>query len=61
MTAKKAIEILEYIILYVEQPGDPSDEHDAIRLGIEGLKQFQKARPGGIISSWVLLPGETAE
>ena len=37
MTIERAIEILEDILRNVK-PGDPPDEHAAIKLGIEALK-----------------------
>jgi len=60
MTLEKAIEILEDILRCVK-PGDPPDEHDAIRLGIEALKRFQLYRKDIMPPGGDLLRGETKE
>ncbi|GAH34507.1 unnamed protein product [marine sediment metagenome] len=57
MTLEKAIEILTDILQYVK-PGDPPDEHDAIKLGIEALKRVKKYRPLYARKYPHLLPGE---
>jgi len=60
MKLEKAKEILTDILRYVK-PGDPPDEHDAIKLGIEALKwRDLMERDYG---SWCgpPLPGETEE
>ncbi|GAH72758.1 unnamed protein product [marine sediment metagenome] len=38
MTLEKAIEILTDILRFVKS-GDPPDEHDALKLGIEALQE----------------------
>jgi len=60
MTLKKAIEILQDILKFVK-PGDPPDEHDAIKLGVEALKQIQRYRKSSGIPYVGLLPGETED
>ena len=60
MKLEKAIKLLEAFV----QPGptalDPND-HKAIKLGIEALKVFHRARTGHTIKKLYLLPGETEE
>ena len=58
MTLEKAIEILTDILRCVK-PGDPPDEHDAIKLGIEALKRLQEHRTSHIDIGLRALPGET--
>lgn len=58
MKPSKAIEILKDIIHYVE-PGDPPEEHQAIKLGIEALKALDDCRKGDCKGMGELLPGET--
>jgi len=60
MKLEKAIEILEDIIHYVE-PGDPPEEHNAIKLGIEALKMWQRWRSCFPPNNKRLLPGETED
>jgi len=60
MTIPKAIEILKDILKYVE-PGDPPEEHDAIKLGIGALKDIKYFRNTHIAGHIPLLPGETAD
>ncbi len=59
MKLDKAIEVLEEILAYV-RPGDPPEEHDATRLGIQALKRIKKGRAN---LKWPFcdrpLPGET--
>ncbi len=60
MKIVKAIEILEDILQEVE-PGNPPEEHDAIKLGIEAMKRVSERDS---ISCWKTLqplPGETPE
>ncbi len=59
MTIDKAIETFEGILRFVE-PGDPPEEHEALKLGIEALKAWQESRRTGLMSRF-LLPGETEE
>ena len=40
MKITKAIEILNDILQHVE-PGDPPEEHDAVKLGVEALKRHR--------------------
>ncbi len=58
MQIDKAIEILADILHYV-QPGDPPDEHDAIKLGIESLKLIKQHPTIRYFLQDKLLPGET--
>ncbi len=58
MKLEKAIEILEDIIHYVE-PGDPPEEHQAVKLGIEALKRINHARHHPYTTTISKLPGET--
>ena len=60
MTIPKAIEILRAILRNVK-PGDPPDEHDAIKLGIESLRLIKKQRSAYLPSLYPILPGETEE
>ncbi len=59
MKLEKAIATLNDILTFVK-PGDPPDEHDALRLGIEALKSVEAGRIRH--PSWALftLPGETS-
>ena len=60
MTIDEAIKTLEDILTNVE-PGDPPEEHDAIKLGIEALKEVKHARSisFGVVN--LKLPGETKD
>ncbi len=58
MTIDKAIEILEDILTCVKL-GDPPEEHESIRLGIEALKRIEAGRVAGHILWEDWLPGET--
>lgn len=58
MRIKKAIKVLKSILDYVT-PGDPPEEHDAIKLSIEALEAILLAREGSYASFKLLLPGET--
>ncbi len=60
MKLTKAIEILEDILRYVK-PGDPTDEHDAIKLGIKALTTIKCYRVDQDDDRLLLLPGETEE
>jgi len=60
MKLDKAIEILTDILRFVK-PGDPPDEHDAVKLGIEALKGIKKVRKTLEPYVTALLPGETEE
>jgi len=60
MTLDEAIEILGDIIRFVK-PADPPYEHDAIKLGIEALKEVKDKRYLGTGYKYILLPGETEE
>jgi len=60
LTLSKAIEILEDILHHV-RPGDPPDEHDAIKLGVEALKTIRELRELIITKQSICLPGETPE
>ena len=60
MKLAKAIEVLEDILRYVE-PGDPPDEHDAVKLGIEAMKDVLRTRKFRNSPTWLVLPGETKE
>ena len=58
MKIDKAIEALNDILTFVH-PGDPPEEHEAIKLGIEALKHIKRGRScrGNYIDN--LLAGET--
>lgn len=60
MTLEKAIEIIQDILRLVE-PGDPPDEHDALKISMEAVKEVKHLR--GCHGCFVLekLPGETKE
>ncbi len=60
MTIDEAIKVLKDILTNVE-PGDPPEEHDAIRLGIEALKQVSAMRKGYRDRETDLLQGEAEE
>jgi len=60
MTLKEAIEVLRDIVTYVK-PGDPPEEHDALKLGIEALKRIQHLRGYSMTQVDTKLPGETKE
>lgn len=60
MKIPKAIEVLTDILTFV-QPGDPPEEHEAIKLGIEGLKRLRDIRHFGEFGAVHPLPGETKE
>ena len=60
MTIEEAIKILEDILNFVK-PGDPPEEHDAVKLGIEALKRLQEHRYDHIDITYRALPGETKE
>ena len=58
MQLEKAIEILENQYKRHKVGGD-ADYRDAIKLGIEALKEYQYARVGKQLCDGDLLPGET--
>ncbi|MBA7535520.1 hypothetical protein ES705_27778 [subsurface metagenome] len=58
MDIDNAIEVLNDILTLVK-PGDPPEEHDAIKLGIEALIQTMHDREGNPLLDGELLPGET--
>ena len=58
MEIPKAIEILNDILRFVK-PGDPPDEHDALKLGIEALKRIESCRVGDAANVELPLSGET--
>ena len=60
MKLLKAVEVLDDILHYVS-PGDPPDEHDALKLGIEALKRINQYRLADHMIEEDLLPGETDE
>jgi len=60
MILEKAIEILE-ATLKVSIPDFDQDERDAIQLGIEALKVFDRRRKAHAVTMTGLLPGETEE
>lgn len=60
MILEKAIEILEEEIGGMIKAGG-GDWDDAILLGIEALKYYQKTRPEEVSSFCPRLPGETEE
>ncbi len=60
MIIQKAIEILQNILTYVK-PGDPPEEHDAIKLGIEALKRVRDYKKAHIGLHYTPMPGETEE
>ena len=60
MTIDEAIKVLKDILTNVE-PGDPPEEHDAIRLGIEALKRVSAMRKGYRDRETDLLQGEAEE
>lgn len=60
MKLLKAIEILNDILRYVK-PGDPPDEHNAVRLGIQALARIEHCRKWSHYAVKEPLPGETPE
>ena len=60
MTIDEAIEILSMLESRT-QNYSTCFKKDAIKLGIEALKQLRAARPEGYIPSWFLLLGESEE
>ncbi|MCK5016426.1 MAG: hypothetical protein KAS32_05065 [Candidatus Peribacteraceae bacterium] len=58
MKLEKAIEVLTDILTNVE-PGDPPEEHDALKLSIEALKAIKCGREGLRTEFFTLLYGET--
>ncbi len=60
MTIDKAIEILTDILRCVE-PADPPDEHDAVKLGIEALREVKESRFDPSSYETRLLEGETKD
>jgi hypothetical protein len=60
MKPKKAIEILNDLL--GEGPQfPPDDRRDAVKLGIESLKQLLENRRDFPETAWLLLPGETED
>jgi len=60
ITIKKAIHRLQQYVKY--RKPDPDDNfHEAVQVGIEGLKLIQGYRKTGILYAGFLLPGETKE
>ena len=57
MNLPAAIETLEDILTFV-RPGDPPEEHEAIKLGIEALRRVQLARNKHFTLHDDPLPGE---
>lgn len=57
LTINEAIEILKDVLNFVK-PGDPPEEHDAIKLGIEALKALQESRYDQNPKHYHLLPSE---
>lgn len=57
MKIDKAIEILNDILRYVK-PGDPPEEHEAMKLGVEALKRLKYHREIWTLAANELLPGE---
>ena len=60
MTIDKAIETLQDILKCVV-PGDPPEEHDAIKLGIEALAFIKQHRSVLHTIYTTLLPGEAKD
>lgn len=60
MTIDEAIKVLNDICNFVE-PGDPPEEHQALKLGIEALKTLPKYRKSHRDARYALLPGETKD
>lgn len=60
VTLDKAIEIGKDILHFVK-PGDPPDEHDAIKLLIEAGKRVKWHKEQHLPGYYELLPGETKE
>lgn len=60
MFLKEAIEILSHLST-AGAPNITLDEIDAVKLGIEALKECVKARQGDPALDGELLPGETDE
>ncbi len=58
MTLDKAVETLQDILRFVK-PGDPPDEHDAIKLGVEALEGIKAQRACFPGEEMPLLPGES--
>lgn len=57
MNLSKAIGVLTDICRFVK-PGDPPDEHNAIRLGIEALRRVEDMRISPCTTADEILPGE---
>ncbi len=60
MKISKAITVLEDIIHCVK-PGDPPEEHQAVKLGIDALKRLYTIRQLYSPFTQPPLPGETPE
>lgn len=60
MKLKEAIKELTDILTFVK-PGDPPNEHDAMKLGIEALKRTMSNRVSVHPVIDQLLPGETED
>ena len=60
MKVSKAIEVLKDLDTTLPQ-SDPEERREAVKLGIEALKYFQRGREGEVIIIRALLPGETPE
>lgn len=60
MTLRKAIEILQDLL--TEGPySEPNDRREAVKLGIEALREVKASREEDYIGDTRLLPGETEE
>jgi hypothetical protein len=60
MTIDEAIKELEDLLRYAE-PGNPTEEDEAIQLGIEALKRVKAFSDMDIIGLYKPLPGETED
>ena len=60
MNITKALEILD-LEISCDFDGNEQDRQDAVKLGIEALREVRKSRMGGPLLDGELLPGETEE
>ena len=58
MKIEKAIEILTHLSLGYNL-SSPQEHNDAVKLGIEALKELEVLRDTALFGNWKLLPGET--
>ncbi len=60
MKIRKAVGVLTDILTFVK-PGDPPEEHEAIKLSIEALLRVEDMRISPCTTADEYLPGETKE